>query len=75
MATEKTAQPQTFEIDMRNGMPAYVIGITRQTKMSEGGPISGDPVRHPYVSIEILPDPLRRQVVEAVKTVTSRGPT
>jgi len=75
MAAEKATQPQTFEIDMRNGMPAYVIGVTRQTRMSEGGPISGEPVRHPYVSIEILPDPLRRQVVEAVRVVSSRGPT
>lgn len=72
---QATNQPQTFEIDVRSGMPAYVIGLRREVRMAAGGPISGEPTRHPYVSIEILPDPLRRQVIEAVKTVSSRGPT
>lgn len=66
---------QTFNIDAKLGMPAYVIGLKRDSRLMEGGPISSDPTRHPYVSLEILPDPLRRQVVEAVKVAVARGPT
>lgn len=75
--SQKPQQPtvQTFDIDPRTGPPAYVVGLRREVRMSEGGPISSEPTRHPYVNIDILPGPLKRSVTEIVRAYADRGPT
>jgi hypothetical protein len=75
--SQKPQQPnvQTFEIDPRTGPPAYIVGLRREVRMAEGGPISSEPTRHPYVCLDILPGPLKRSVTEIVRAYADRGPT
>jgi hypothetical protein len=56
-----------FDFPANRALPLHVVLRQRTTQMTESGPLSSEPTKHVYVRVSVLPEELKRRVVEAIK--------
>jgi len=64
---------QEFDYPANRSLPTRITLKQRTVQMTEGGLLSAEPVKHTYVRLSVLPDELKRRVIETIKILESQG--
>lgn len=64
---------QEFDFPANRALPLHIVLRQRATQMTEGGPLSSEPQKHVYVRVAVLPDELKRRVIETIKILGQQG--
>lgn len=64
---------QEFDFPANRALPLHIVLKQRTTQMTESGPMSSEPAKHVYVRLSVLPDELKRRVIETIKILEQQG--